>query len=306
MALRARKSGPGPRPCRRWRPGRGWGRTPAGGVPPARGGSSPALRHSGFRPAALAKASRERRSAVAIAPPPGSPYACRRGGASRRHRPFRWRGPTAGPPPPWAPPRAASPSTPTSGEASCSGGWRAGCRTDPDGRSWRHRASRGIGSPRTPRRDAHAGQGLREQEVLLRGHAMVVNHQVLGHERARHHGDMRGKRGVGMRVGARESDGLPAERVQARCQRPRPMTWSSRAQSSVTRIASMGEHPLGNGIRNSELGFGISDLEKKGAGSQSGTTLKAVIARRPQADAAISMSWLTRRDCFVALSGASQ
>jgi hypothetical protein len=49
------------------------------------------------------------------------------------------------------------------------------------------------------------------------------------------------------------------------------------------------------------LGFAM-----KGAGSQSGNTLKAVIARRPQADAAISMFWLTRRDCFVALSGASQ
>ncbi len=55
-----------------------------------------------------------------------------------------------------------------------------------------------------------------------------------------------------------------------------------------------------------DFGFGIWDLEIKGAGSQSGNLLKAVIARRPQADASISVFWLTHRDCFVALSGASQ
>jgi len=69
------------------------------------------------------------------------------------------------------------------------------------------------------------------------------------------------------------------------------------------------------GFRIWDFGFGISDLGfriwdfgfgKEEAGSQSGDTLKAVIARRPQADAAISMFWLTRPDCFAALSGASQ
>ena len=62
------------------------------------------------------------------------------------------------------------------------------------------------------------------------------------------------------------------------------------------------------GLGISDLGLGIWGLGfgKEGAGSQSGNVLKAVIARRPQADAAISMFWLTRRDCFVALSGASQ